>query len=624
MALPELDNHDDRIEYYELMLEADISGMEEIPLPEGYSYALYQDGDRDDWIEIEKSAKEFSSYEQGMKAWNRFYEDHTAELYERMVFVVNPSGEKVATATAYYDIRGIDKSGDGWLHWVAVRRDEQGRGLSKPLISHVIQIMKQLGYNRAKIPTQSSTWLAVKVYLDLGFRPIEKNFIRNRDGWRIVKRLTDHPALAELSPASDAEVLRMGWEDVAETLNDFLANLNITVERDGNRIFRLINNSGAEMKIQLDSDPLFSEITLLFGSWHAHYVGEENLRGICEDVKRDILSLLQGDAFVYSLTCEGEWQMSGITALSSSVKDAVMQDALENAPEKTRRMLLTAPSEAYCEFWDASRNCALSLEPKDWRKPALTIDILTIFPEMFDSVLNTSILGRARQQGLIVIETTDIRPYSASKHKNTDDYPYGGGAGMLMMAQPIADCIKAVCEKRQAPCRDNLADGGEPSKIKRIYLSPRGVPLTQKLAQSLAKEENLILLCGHYEGVDQRVLDKYIDLEISIGDYVLTGGELGAMVLADCVARLVPGVLGSEESPQDESFSDAGLLEYPQYTRPRVFEGMEVPVVLLSGDHAKIAAWRREQAVLTTAKRRPEMLAQAQLTQKERALLQDK
>ena len=247
----------------------------------------------------------------------------------------------------------------------------------------------------------------------------------------------------------------------------------------------------------------------------------------------------------------------------------------------------------------------------------MTIDILTIFPEMFDSVLNASILGRARQQGLIEIECTDIRPFSASKHKNTDDYPFGGGAGMLMMAQPIADCMRAVCEKRGVPCLSNL-EPHEEAPVKRVYLSPRGVPLTQKLAQELSREQHLILLCGHYEGVDQRALDKYIDLEISIGDYVLTGGELGAMVLADCVARLIPGVLGSEESPQDESFSDAGLLEYPQYTRPRTFEGMDVPEVLLNGDHAKIAAWRREQAIIATAQRRPDLLEKAGLTEKER------
>ena len=207
MSLPKLDNHDSRIRYYELMLRGDISAMAEIPLPAGYHYDMYRDGDRDAWIAIEQSAKEFVTWEQGLDAWKRYYADHTEELPGRMVFVANEAGEKVATATAYYDIRGIDQSGDGWLHWVAVRRDCQGKGLSKPMISHVIQIMKSLGQTYAKIPTQTTTWLAVKVYLDLGFRPIEKNFIRCRDGWRIVKRLTNHPALAELDPASDEEVL---------------------------------------------------------------------------------------------------------------------------------------------------------------------------------------------------------------------------------------------------------------------------------------------------------------------------------------------------------------------------------------------------------------------------------
>lgn len=268
----------------------------------------------------------------------------------------------------------------------------------------------------------------------------------------------------------------------------------------------------------------------------------------------------------------------------------------------------------------------------------MTIDILTIFPEMFDSFLNTSIIGRAREKGLISIEATDIRPFSASKHKNTDDYPFGGGAGMLMMAQPIADAMKAVCEKRNASCPDNTMEADdekdnefknteesgmhlrnvEKKRIKRIYMSPRGVPLTQHLAEMLSKEEGLILLCGHYEGVDQRVLDKYIDMEISIGDYVLTGGEMAAMVVSDCVSRLIPGVLGSDESSQDESFSDEGLLEYPQYTRPRIFEGLEVPQVLLDGNHAKINEWRREQAIKTTLERRPEMLKKAKLSDKEK------
>lgn len=240
----------------------------------------------------------------------------------------------------------------------------------------------------------------------------------------------------------------------------------------------------------------------------------------------------------------------------------------------------------------------------------MTIDILTIFPEMFFSVLSASILGRARQQGLIEIEATDIRPFSASKHKNTDDYPYGGGAGMLMMAQPIADAMKTVTQP--------------PFAGKRIFLGPKGKKLTQELAQDLAREQELVILCGHYEGVDQRALDHYIDLEISIGDYILTGGETAAMVLIDCVSRLIPGVLGSEESAGDESFSASGLLEYPQYTRPRVFEGVEVPEVLLNGDHKKINQWRREQALLETARLRPDLLEKANITPKERAWLDEK
>ena len=224
----------------------------------------------------------------------------------------------------------------------------------------------------------------------------------------------------------------------------------------------------------------------------------------------------------------------------------------------------------------------------------MQIDILTTFPHFFDSMLSTSILGRAIQSGLLNITCTDIRDYSASKHKNTDDYPFGGGAGMLMMPQPASDAIKAVKNS-----------GFENAKV--IYMSPQGIPFTQSLARKLSTEQQLIFLCGHYEGIDQRVIDKYVDFEISIGDYVLTGGELASMVVIDCVSRLIPGVLGSEESVLEESFSD-GLLEYPQYTRPRVFEDMEVPEVLLSGDHAKIAAWRKEQALLVTGKKRPDLL----------------
>ena len=239
----------------------------------------------------------------------------------------------------------------------------------------------------------------------------------------------------------------------------------------------------------------------------------------------------------------------------------------------------------------------------------MKIELLTIFPEMFDSFLNASIIGRAREAGLLDIHATDIRPYSQNKHKNTDDYPFGGGAGMLMLAQPIADAMKAVTRP--------------PFQGKRIYMSPRGVPLTQALAQQLSQEERLVILCGHYEGVDQRVLDKDIDMEISVGDYVLTGGETAAMVLIDCVSRLVPGVLGSAESAGDESFSNDGLLEYPQYTRPRVFEDMEVPEVLLNGDHKKISQWRREQALLATARMRPDLLAAASITPAERRWLSE-
>ena len=221
----------------------------------------------------------------------------------------------------------------------------------------------------------------------------------------------------------------------------------------------------------------------------------------------------------------------------------------------------------------------------------MKITILTIFPEMF-TPLHTSILGRAEQAGLIDIREVDIRKYSKNKHHNTDDAPYGGGAGMVMLAQPIVDAIRDV--------------QGENFSGRRIYLSPRGETLTQKKAEELAKEDELILLCGHYEGVDQRALALCIDEELSIGDYVLTGGELGAMVLVDAVARLVPGVLGCEESAQTESFS-SGLLEYPQYTRPRDFEGLTVPEPLLNGNHAHIADWQLYESLYLTLKKRPEM-----------------
>ena len=238
----------------------------------------------------------------------------------------------------------------------------------------------------------------------------------------------------------------------------------------------------------------------------------------------------------------------------------------------------------------------------------MTVDILTVFPEMFDSVFSVSILGRAREQGLLDIRFTDIRSFSAAKHKNTDDYPFGGGAGMVMTAQPILDAMAA-------------ASAALPG-ARRIYLGPRGRKLTTALARELAAEDSLILLCGHYEGVDQRALDECVDEEISIGDYILTGGELAAMVLTDCVARFIPGVLGSAESPEEESFSD-GLLEYPQYTRPRDLDGRTVPDVLLNGDHAKIRAWRRRESLRATLRFRPDLLETADLSPEDLKMLKE-
>lgn len=194
-SLLSFDNHDSRIPYYELMLEKELADVSETALPKGFHYEHYAPGDRAVWIALEKTAKEFASFEEGEKAWQRFFAGHEKELESRMFFVADESGQKLATATAYYDIRTGDNGETGWLHWVAVRRDAQGQGLSKPLITHTLRYMKQLGYNRAVIPTQTTTWLACKVYLDLGFRPIHKNAERNRTGWEIIKTLTDHPAL---------------------------------------------------------------------------------------------------------------------------------------------------------------------------------------------------------------------------------------------------------------------------------------------------------------------------------------------------------------------------------------------------------------------------------------------
>lgn len=220
----------------------------------------------------------------------------------------------------------------------------------------------------------------------------------------------------------------------------------------------------------------------------------------------------------------------------------------------------------------------------------MRIDILTLFPEMF-SALNESILGRAQKQGKVEINVVNIRDYTEDKHLKCDDYPFGGGAGMVMMPQPIGSAIEAVDPRHEA---------------QRIYLSPKGETLVQQKVFSLLSYERLVLLCGHYEGVDQRVIDLFIDEEISIGDYVLTGGELPAMVLCDCVCRYVDGVI-STSSLVDESFSD-NLLEYPQYTRPKEYKGLCVPEVLSSGDHAKVDEWRRREAMKLTKEKRPDLL----------------
>lgn len=201
------DNNDKRIKHYELLLEGSLGSISEYPLPDGYRFEFYQDGDRDIWIEIEQSAKEFSSYDEGLSAWNRYYSGRENELYNRMVFVVNEHGEKVATATAFYDIQGRDKSGAGWLHWVAVKREYQGKGLSKPLITYVLDVMKALGYSNAKIPTQTNTWLAVKIYLDLGFRPISQNAVNSYMGWCIIKTLTNHNALNNFDSIDEGTIV---------------------------------------------------------------------------------------------------------------------------------------------------------------------------------------------------------------------------------------------------------------------------------------------------------------------------------------------------------------------------------------------------------------------------------
>lgn len=237
----------------------------------------------------------------------------------------------------------------------------------------------------------------------------------------------------------------------------------------------------------------------------------------------------------------------------------------------------------------------------------MKFDVLTLFPGMFEGPLTESILKRAREKGLIEVGLHNIRDYAVDKHSVTDDYPYGGGAGMVMKVEPLAACI----EQAQA----------KSPRARVILTTPRGRSFTHAVAEELAQEDALIIICGRYEGVDERVRELFVDDEISLGDFVLTGGELAAMVIIDAVSRFVPGVLGSEESAVNESFAD-GLLEYPQYTRPPEFRGLEVPKVLLSGNHREIEKWRRQRSLAVTAWQRADLLPQAKLTTADRKYLE--
>lgn len=272
----------------------------------------------------------------------------------------------------------------------------------------------------------------------------------------------------------------------------------------------------------------------------------------------------------------------------------------------------------------------------------MNFHILTLFPEMIEQGLNTSITGRAISNGLLSIEAVNIRDYAFNKHQSVDDYPYGGGAGMLMQAEPVYLAYEAVRKKiaerkpaeaeteteepaeaeqlEEKPVTGSEEEPVKEKKLRVVYLSPQGDVFSQGMAEELAKEEDLVLLCGHYEGIDERVLEEIVTDYVSIGDYVLTGGELPAMVMVDAISRLVPGVLHNNVSAEFESFQD-NLLEYPQYSRPEVWHEKSVPPVLLSGHHAKIEKWRREQSVLRTAERRPDLLKEAVLSEQERKLI---
>jgi len=234
--------------------------------------------------------------------------------------------------------------------------------------------------------------------------------------------------------------------------------------------------------------------------------------------------------------------------------------------------------------------------------------VMTLFPEMIEQAVSSSILGKAIEKGIIAVDTVNFRAYSTDKHKHVDDYPYGGGAGMLIKPEPVVDCYRDLVQKM-----------GQIPRV--LYMSPRGKTFTDADANELAKEENIVLLCGHYEGIDERALQLIHAEEISIGDYVLTGGELPAMVLIDAISRKVPGVL-AEGSLDDESFSNS-LLEYPQYTRPEEYQGLRVPEVLLSGNHQKVDEWRRQESIRLTFEKRPELIQEETFSKKERKFFEE-
>lgn len=238
----------------------------------------------------------------------------------------------------------------------------------------------------------------------------------------------------------------------------------------------------------------------------------------------------------------------------------------------------------------------------------MNFHILTLFPDMVLDGLNTSIIGRAVERGLLSIDAVNIRDYTREKHRHVDDAPYGGGAGMVMQAEPVCAAYRALCERT-----------GKKPRV--LYMTPQGRVFNQETARELSREEDLVFLCGHYEGIDERALELIVTDHLSIGDYVLTGGELPAMVMIDAISRLVPGVLNNDVSAEIESFHD-NLLEYPQYTRPEIYEGMPVPEVLLSGHHKNIEEWRRQKSIERTLERRPDLLEHAVLTKKERIYLE--